>query len=149
MFTRGDIVSMDLQPAFSAKALSADWQILCAQIGERRAGTTEERRAAEFIAARFRAAGVPGVNIEPFPCASLRRATAVVHEQNGRTWRAVEARALVGAPGTPNGRAVTGRLAWLELPEQARHLRAGAFRDRIVAIFGPLPTSLEVHRRLV
>ena len=72
-----------------------------------------------------------------------------MHERNGRGWRAVEARALVGAPGTPNGRAVTGELAWLELPEQARRIQPRAFRDRIVAVFGPLPTSLEVHRRLV
>ena len=146
---RDDIVPTELQPAFSAAGLKADWQMLCADIGERRAGTMEEQRAAEFIAGRFRKAGLAAVKIESFPCASLRHATTEVHERNGRAWRAVEARALVGAPGTPNGRAVTGELAWLELPEQARRMRPGAFRGRIVAVFGPLPTSLDVHRRLL
>jgi Iap family predicted aminopeptidase len=72
-----------------------------------------------------------------------------VHERTGRSWRAVDARALVGAPGTPGGRAVHGELVWLELPENAHRIRPRAFHGRIVAVFGPLPTSVEVHRRLV
>jgi Iap family predicted aminopeptidase len=59
----------------------------------------------------------------------------------------VTARPLVGAPGTRGW--VSGPLAWLELPEQAGRLRPGALRNQIVAIFGPLPTSAIVHRRLV
>ena len=109
----------------------------------------EEQRAADFIAERFRAITGLKVEVEPFPCASLRRATAEVHERTGGSWRAVEARALVGAPGTPRGRTVRGELIWLELPENAHRIQLRAFRGRIVAVFGPLPTSVEVHRRLV
>jgi hypothetical protein len=146
-FQRDDV--MMPPPAFAGDELAADWRVLCGDIGERRAGTPEEQRAAEYIAKRFAAAGLPDVRLEPFPCASLRRATTEVHERNGRGWRAVEARALVGAPGTPGGRAVTGELTWLELPENGRRIEPRAFRNRIVAVFGPLPTSLAVHRRLV
>ena len=125
MFMRDDLIPAKLQPAFSANELERDWQMLCGEIGERRAGSVEEQRAADYIAHRFRAAGVSEVEIESFPCTSLRASTAEVHERNGRTWRAVEARALVGAPGTPNGRAVTGELAWLEMPEHARRIHHG------------------------
>jgi hypothetical protein len=149
MFMPDDLVTAPLPPAFSAAALAADWQMLCAAIGERRAGTPEEQRAANYIAGRFRASGILEVHLEPFPCASLRHADTAVHERNGRTWRAVDARALVGAPGTPGGRPITGELTWLELPENAARIQPRAFRDRIVAVFGPLPTSVEVHRRLV
>lgn len=146
MFMRDDFV---MPPAFSTAELAADWRMLCADVGERRAGTVGEQRAAAYIAKRFGAAGIPDVRIEAFPCASLRRATAEVHERQGRGWRPVDARALVGAPSTPGGRAVTGELTWLELPENGGRIQPRAFRNRIVAVFGPLPTSLAVHRRLV
>jgi acetylornithine deacetylase/succinyl-diaminopimelate desuccinylase-like protein len=149
MFMRDDIMTSPVPPAFSAAQIDADWQMLCSAIGERRAGSPEEQRAAGYIAECFQAAGISDVKIEPFPCASLRSATTEVHERNGRDWKSVEARALVGAPSTPGGRPVTGEMVWLELPENAARIQPRAFRDRIVAVFGPLPTSLTVHRRLV
>lgn len=126
-----------------------DWRMLCETIGERRAGTPEELRAVHFIARSFRNAGLHRVSIEDFPCASLRRATVAVHERRGRTWRRVPAATLVGAPGTPGGRSVEGDIAWLEFPENARRLRPSCLRGRIAGIFGPLPSSADVHRRLV
>ncbi len=123
--------------------------MLCATIGERRAGTTAEARAAGFIAHRFRDAGIENVAIQLFPCTSLRSAKAEVHERRGDDWRTIEARPLVGAPSTPGGRSVTGKLVWLELPEGARTLRPGSLRGKILALFGPLPTSLTLHRQLV
>jgi hypothetical protein len=137
------------QPPFSSQAITDDWSALCASIGERRAGTAEEARAAEYIAQRFGEAGVTRVNIETFPCKSLRAGEAEVFERNGRIWESIPARPLVGAPGTPGGEAVTGRLEWLELPENAHRLKPDAFRGCIVAVVGPLPTSLDLHRRLV
>jgi hypothetical protein len=89
------------------------------------------------------------VELETFPCKSLRDAQVEVQERDGRMWRAIDARTLVGAPGTPGGRPVTGPVEWLELPENSSRIQPRAFRDRIVAVFGPLPTSLELHRRLV
>lgn len=135
--------------AFSRGELWRDWRALCEDIGERRAGTEEERRAAEYIAGRFRQAGVERVDIEPFPCTSRRSETVEVHERRGAGWRRVDSASLVGAPGTPGGRAVSGELTWIEMPEGARRLRPGSLRGKIAAVFGPLPTSVETHRRLV
>ncbi len=134
---------------FPSTPLWRDWRALCATIGERRAGTRQEFAAAELIAAGFRKAGADTVALEPFPCLSLRRARVEVHAPVGRRWRRVEATALVGAPGTPDGRAVTGELAWLEFPEGAGRLTPGSLRGRIAMVFGPLPTLVETHRRLV
>jgi len=133
-------------PVFSLPALARDWTMLAATIGERRAGTAAERRAADYIAARFAAAGTAPV-IEAFPCLSLRSARAEVRERRGRRWPAVAARPLVGAPGTPGP--VRGEIAWLELPENAARLRPGSLRGKIAAVFGPLPTSAPMHRALL
>jgi hypothetical protein len=128
MFMRDDVVTQPEQiPVFAAPELEADWRILCTEIGERRAGTAEEQRAADFIAERFRTAGGSNVEIEKFPCASLRSATAEVHERTGRSWRAVDARALVGAPGTPGGRAVHGELG--NLPQLGYNIIAHEHRE--------------------
>ncbi len=124
-----------------------DWRQLCETIGERRAGTAGEARAAAYIAGAFRAAGVEAVSLEEFPCTSARSAVALVHEARGAAWHPVEARALVGAPSTPGP--VEGDLVWLELPEGARALRPRSLRGKILAVFGPLPTSLALHRRLL
>jgi hypothetical protein len=127
-------------------AMERDWKKLCADIGERRAGTDQERHAADFIAGQFRASGLGDVNLEAFPCTSLRHATAEVHEHNGKRWRRVDAAPLVGAPAT---RAIEAELVWLELPEEAHRLRRGSLDGRILAWFGPLPTDVAVHRRLL
>ncbi|MES2694375.1 MAG: M28 family peptidase, partial [Verrucomicrobiota bacterium] len=134
---------------FPSAPLWQDWRALCADIGERRAGTSAERRAAHYIAARFSAAGMRHVSIESFPCMSLRRARVEVHARKGARWQRVDATALVGAPGTPGGRAVTGELVWLELPENGRRIARGSLRGKIAMVFGPLPTEVEVHKRLV
>lgn len=121
--------------------------MLASTIGERRAGTVAERRAADYIAARFAAAGTAPPGIEEFPCQSLRAARATVQERRGRVWRNVAARPLVGAPGTPG--VVRGEIAWLELPENAPRLRPGSLRGKVAAVFGPLPTSAPMHRALL
>jgi hypothetical protein len=150
MFTRNALVTPRLpSPGFPAGEIQHDWRVLCEDIGERRAGSAAEQRAAAHVAARFRAAGADRVEVETFPCTSLRSALVEVHARERRQWRSIESATLVGAPGTPGGRAVTGELVWLELPENARRIQPGGFRGKIVAIFGPLPTSVEVHRRLV
>lgn len=134
-------------PVFPLPALQRDWTMLAATIGERRAGTAAERRAAAYIADRFAAAGTAAPAIEEFPCQSLRSARAEVHERRGRRWRRIAARPLVGAPGTPGP--VRGEIAWLELPENAARLRPGSLRGRVAAVFGPLPTSAPMHRALL
>ena len=148
---RDDTVMALRQPpsAFSSDELGRDWRVLCDEIGERRAGSVAERRAADYIARRSHQIGVDHVVTEAFACTSLRSALAEVHERHGREWRRVEAAALVGAPGTPGKRPLTGEIAWLEMPEQARRIQRGSLRGKIAAVFGPLPTAAEGHRRLI
>jgi hypothetical protein len=126
-----------------------DWQVLCGEIGERRAGTAAEHRAADFIAARLAAAGCVCARQEAFPCLSLRAAKVRVSVQEGKCWKGVEGAVLVGAPGTPAGHPVVGELVWLEMPENACRLAPGSLRGRVVALFGPLPIEVNHHRRLV
>lgn len=132
----------------SAQTLERDWSVLCTTIGERRAGTPAEQAAATYIAEEFRKAGIEDTRLETFPCISMRDPAADVFEQRGRRWHRVDATPVVGAPATP-GRFVEGDLAWIELPEQAHRLRPRSLRGRVLAMFGPMPTELSLHRRLL
>jgi len=141
----GSSVSLAPQP----DRLTADWQVLCESIGERRAGTRGEARAADFIQKRFEEAGLHRVHQESFPCTSLKGVSVQVSIRGGRRWRRVESRALVGAPSTRAGRVVEGDIAWIEMPEGAHRLSPGCLKGRICALFGPLPTNLGHHKRLL
>ena len=135
--------------AIDERRLLRDWEVLCSEIGERRAGTDNERRAAKYVGDQFTAAGLTDVHEEEFPCTSLRRALPEVHARHGSRWVETPAMTLVGAPGTPGGRWVEGELVWLEMPENAGRLKPGSLRGRIAVIFGPLPTVESHHRALV
>ena len=131
-------------------SLLRDWKVLCSTIGERRAGTAAERRAADFVAAEWSAAGLDQVRLESFPCTSMTELHAEVREPVARNgWRNVEAVPLVGTPPTPGTSAFEGELVWLELPEGGHRLRPGSLRGKILALFGPLPTEAALHQRLV
>jgi len=129
--------------------LKADWRVLCHDIGERRAGTSGEAQAAAFIRDELRAAGAENAELQSFSCVTVRAATCVVEEPRARGWRAVESAALVGAPSTPEGQRVAGPLVWLDFPEEAPRLAPGSLKGSILALFGPLPTSLQLHRALL
>lgn len=135
----------------SHDALLRDWQTLCTDIGERRAGTPGERRAADYIADEWRAAGLAHVRLEPFPCTSVSELRAEVQKpaRIGRGWKQVEAVPLVGSPSTPGRATIEGELVWLEMPEAGHRLRPGSLRGKILALFGPLPTDAALHQRLV
>ena len=140
---------MKTLPPVNQKMLLRDWRVLCEDIGERRAGSAAERRAAEFVARRWTELGLTPPVIEAFPCTSLVRARSRVQAWSGGRWRTVEAQTLVGAPGTPDGRPVEGEIVWREMPENGAVLKRGALRGKIAGLFGPLPTCVEHHRRLV
>jgi len=132
--------------ASQARRILQHWRILCAEIGQRLAGTAAERRAADLIEGELRKAGCGRVWQEPFPCASLRAAKVRVSARERGRWRAVPGAALAGAPGTAP---IEGELVWLEMPENADRLTPGCLRGRVAAIFGPLPTEVRHHRLLV
>ena len=140
---------MSAFPTPVLRTLRRDWSVLCETIGERRAGSPAERRAAGFMAERFTALGFSSVGVEEFPCLSLQRGRSRVAAKTGGKWNAVESEVLVGTPGTPGGCAVEGEGVWLELPEQLPALTPGCLRGKIAVLFGPLPTEVEQHRRLV
>ena len=130
-------------------ALARDWRVLCDDLGERRAGSVAERRAAEFIAGRFAELGLSRVVTEEFPCTSLARARSRVAARVGAKWQTVDSEVLVGAPGTAGNKPIEGDVVWLELPENLPRLSRGSLRGKFAVIFGPLPTRAEQHRRLV
>lgn len=125
------------------------WRELCVRIGERRAGSAGEAAAAEYCLRQFAALGLANVHSEPFPCVTLRRAAVDLFLGGGKKFQRVAARALTGAPSTPGRKLIESDLVWIEMPEQAERKLTRALQGKVVALFGPLPTNLALHRRLV
>lgn len=140
---------MKCADAIDAASIRRDWRVLCSDIGERRAGSEEERRAAAFIGARLTQAGCAGVREETFPCASLHGASVDLHLLDKGRWTRAQCVPLVGALGTAGGRRVEADLVRVESPEGVHRLQPGGLRGQIAAWFGPLPTNLAHHRRLL
>jgi len=138
-----------MKPSPASTERAQDWKALCVTIGERRAGSAAERRAADYIAREWVAAGLKNVRLEAFPCTHMAESEAEVHAATAKGWRRTKATPLVGSPSTPGTRAVSGDIVWLEMPEAAHRLRRGSLRGKILALFGPMPTDAATHRRLV
>ncbi len=68
---------------------------------------------------------------------------------NGGALKSVPARVLAGSPATAGSGPVEGELVWIEMPEQAERLIHPALHGKIVVLFGPMPTRVEWHQRLV
>ncbi len=133
----------------SPERLKRHWSELCERIGERRAGTTDDYAASDYVLEHFRAAGLTAVHAEPFPCVSVAHAKAEVAIGSGGKLQPVEARALAGSPATPGNRTVEGGLVWIEMPEQADRFLKSSLKGKIVVLFGPMPTRADLHQRLV
>ena len=131
--------------------IRTDLATLCETIGERLAGSEREHQAAKYVAARMRQAGLQEVRLERFPCTNPHRRSADVQEPvaTGKGWREVEALPMVGSASTPRKQSVEGDLVWLTLPEAQHRLKPGSLRGKILAIFGPMPTSGSAHRQLL
>lgn len=136
-------------PAPSKDRLQQHWLYLCTTIGERRAGSAGDRAAADYILEQFHAAGLTAVHVESFPCVSVVHARADVAIGNGGALKSVPARVLAGSPATAGSGAIESGLVWIEMPEQAERLLRPALRGKIVVLFGPMPTRVEWHQRLV
>jgi hypothetical protein len=144
-----NVIRKPLPPSPVPERIQARWSHLCQSIGERRAGSAGERAAAEYILDQFRQTHLDTVHAESFPCTAVGRTRAEIALGLGRSLEAVPARVLAGSPGTPGGRAVSGELVWVEMPEQAARLFQPALRGKIVVLFGPMPTRADLHRCLV
>jgi hypothetical protein len=125
------------------------WSELCSRIGERRAGTAGDQAAANYLLEQFRAAGLQEVHTEDFPCVSVAHAEAEVAVGSAGALEVVPARVLAGSPGTPGSDPVESELVWVEMPEQAERAFQPSIRDKVVVLFGPMPTSAPLHQRLV
>jgi aminopeptidase YwaD len=131
------------------REFSKDLNVLCRDIGERLAGSAADKQAADHIFARLRAAGLPDVERQMFPCTQLVRATIEVTEPHGRSWRAVKALPIVGAPSTPDRKRVEGKIVWITLPEGQHRLKPRSLQGCIAVVFGPLPSSPKAHREML
>lgn len=140
---------MKCADAIDAARIRRDWRVLCSDMGERRAGSEAERRAAAFIGEQLGQAGCVRVREETFPCASLHGASVDLRVLDKGRWIRAQCVPLVGAPGTAGGRSVEADLRWVESPEGVHRLQPGGLRGQIAAWFGPLPTNLAHHRRLL
>ena len=139
----------DVANSISQEEIRRHLDQLCSKIGERRAGTSGDRAAADYILAQFRTSGLAEVHGEPFPCISVTRARAELAIGSGKRLRRVPARVLAGSPPTLGRHAIEAPLIWVEMPEQAHRLLQPSLRGKVVVLFGPMPTQAELHRRLV
>ncbi len=136
-------------PAPSKGRIQQHWSHLCTEIGERRAGSAGDRAAADYILDQFRAAGLAAVHEQSFPCVSVVNARAEVAIGNGGALKSVPARVLAGSPATAGSGPIESDLVWIEMPEQGERLIRPLLRGKIVVLFGPMPTRVEWHQRLV
>ena len=133
----------------NAEQIRAHWEELCVKIGERRAGSSGDHAAAEYILNRFRAAGLINVHPEPFGCLSVISAKAELAIGTSDGLKQVPARVLSGSPATHGSRPIVADLVWIEMPEQARRRFGAHLRGKVVVLVGPMPTRADLHRRLV
>lgn len=136
-------------PDPSPARMLTHWTMLCARIGERRAGSRGEQAAADYLIEQFLRAGLQSVHLEMFPCVTVVEARAEIAVRDRRGLMPLPARVLAGSPPTPGGGWMEGDLVWVEMPEQAERLFQASLRGKVVVLVGPTPTRADHHRRLV
>jgi len=124
------------------------WSGLCSTIGERRAGSAGDRAAANFILKQFHSCGL-AARAEQFLCTSVLKAKSELALGTRSNLRNISARVLAGSPSTRGTDPIEAELVWVEMPEQAQRLLQPSLRGKVVALFGPMPTRADLHRRLV
>ncbi len=121
-----------------------DLRELCDQIGGRPTGSPACERAVEWGAAKFRAAGVDNVKIEPFDVPNLWLGQTATAECLAPTHFAVRLAAAPYTPSTPRGRALDAPLVIIsgDKPEALAQLGAKA-RGAIVLVTSNEMKSLD------
>lgn len=138
------------KPSLSvADEIREHWNVLCSSIGERRAGSIGDRKAADYILEQFREAGLHEVHAEPFSTVSVVKAEVALAMGTRSKLTRVEARVLAGSPSTRGKGSIETDLVWIEMPEQANRLMQPGLKGKIAVLVGPMPTRAELHRRLV
>jgi aminopeptidase YwaD len=121
--------------------------VLAGDIGERLAGTDQERQAAEYVAETFRQSGAQ-VSVEEFPmCARVVESERLEIEIAGR-WESVPSSLFSNTPGT-DGQAVEGPLAFFEAPAESSRTDLSHLEGKAVVHLGCHIESREAYRRLV
>ncbi len=125
------------------------WRVLCEEIGERRAGSKNEKRTADYLQKQFLELGLSSVAAEEFPCITVEKSEVLLKVKTPKGFRKIPGRALVGAPSTFGTKEISTEMVWVEMPEQASRLFQKNLRGKIVVLFGPLPNDVGLHRKLV
>lgn len=139
-----------MSKSFSApEEIRKHWKVLCATIGERRAGSDGDAKAADYILDHFRQAGLEQVQAEPFSTVSVIKAEVNLAIGAGSNLTRVESRVLSGSPSTAGDAPIDADLVWIEMPEQAERLMRPTLKKKIAVLVGPMPTRASLHQRLV
>ena len=139
---------MPPMPTSSTARIKRHLDLLCAQIGERYAGTPADHAASDYIAQQFTRAGLSDARCEPFEFPNWRYTRCAVRRAKGRGFqRVASARPVVHCVSTPKG-GVTGPLAYLE--DGSKWNFDQPLRGRIGIIVGSLLLSNdEIRNRLM
>jgi hypothetical protein len=124
------------------------WNVLCSKIGERRAGSAAEQKAADYLSTQFEKLKLQ-TRQESFPCTYLKHFNVDFRALHKGAYKKVDARCLAGAPGLKGRQPREAEIVWVEMPEQASRLFNSSIRNKIVFLIGPLPTHVELHKQLM
>ncbi len=134
---------MSLSPADPAR-IEAHLRVLCEDIGCRLAGSPNEARAAEYIAAQYRALGLD-TEVQEFPCICWESRQATLRAKRGRRWVEVPIQPNTQSPATPGP--IEGELVYLETAHPW-DLEGRDLTGKIGLLFGSAYASLERMDRL-
>jgi len=134
---------VSLSPADPAR-IEAHLRVLCEDIGCRLAGSPNEARAAEYIAAQYRALGLD-TEVQEFPCICWESRQATLRAKRGRRWVEVPIQPNTQSPATPGP--IEGELVYLETAHPW-DLEGRDLTGKIGLLFGSAYASLERMDRL-
>jgi aminopeptidase YwaD len=132
------------RPVADPARLKADLRVLCEDIGCRLAGSPNEARAAEYLAAQYRAIGLD-TEIQPFPCVCWECHEASLQVKRGSRWRDIPLQPNTQSPSTPG--AIEGELVYLETADPM-DMAGVDLTGKIGLLFGSAYASLERMDRI-
>jgi len=131
----------------STSRLRRDLQTLAGDIGERLAGSANEREAADYIAGEFSRAGAD-VSIEEFPMRERAVNSERMEIYLGDRWESFPASLFSNTPGTDGG-TVEAPLVFMESPAEMDRSDLSHLKDKAVLMLGCHIESRPAYRRLI